>query len=144
MLTKKIISLLLIIMISIAILDNQSHGANNLKLHSNGLWVIEKIDGQIPLFETGQAIRFHKNGKLSVYVDCNQTVADYIINQSKKTIRVTNMISTEKSCGGGMQPDSSITGMIMGIRRYQIYGNRLILITNNGQKLSFLFKADKN
>ena len=144
MLTKKILSVILISLMTVAILNTESRGAGQLRINSNGLWVIEQINGGKPGFLAGQSIQFHKDGKLSVHVDCNHTVADYTINRSNNSIRVSGMITTSKNCEGAMSQVPSIRGMIRNSSSFQIHGQKLLLVTNDGQRLAFQFRPHLN
>ena len=140
---------MLITLFGLLAFSHISQAANDLKLDSNGVWVIRQMDGKNPLiggFFSKQklSIRFHSDGKVSGFGGCNSIFGKYSTIQWNKTLKFNSLGRTTRACGKAiLNQEKTYMDILTDIKSYQITGNQLILSTKKGRTLSFDFQPYK-
>ncbi|MDH5682614.1 MAG: META domain-containing protein [Spirochaetota bacterium] len=131
---------LVLILLNTSIIQSKPKAESILEPNSHGKWQLEKMNGKSP--RAGSlSVRFHADGTMSGFGGCNGMSGQYSIDTDKKSIQVIELLRSTRACGDKtiMDQENSFSGMLGNISKYNIVGNKLILITKKNETLIFKF-----
>lgn len=145
----KYINIILLFTLSLTASNCQAKAETIFEPYSDGIWVMNKIDGKTPRTARiyniqSLSIQFKVNGNIFGFGGCNRIFGKYTVNSSTKSIQVKNLNFNERGCGKKInRQETAFIGMVNDLVKYDIKGDKLILTTKKAEKISFKFVRNR-